>query len=100
MNTTEINFAIAEACGWDVKGKIPDFCNDLNAMAVVQTMLTDSEEAEYDAELDIRVCLTPGAFVWQATARQRAEAFLRVIGKWKDDPGSGIDAAEYRMEDR
>lgn len=96
MTDTEINVAIAEACGWkyhdwshhqmpywtDRDGRaigIPDYCNDLNEM----------HEAE--------ACVLLGKVGWvhyshvllqdaiHATARQRAEAFLRTIGKWRDE---------------
>jgi hypothetical protein len=89
----QINAAIAEACGWKegveryvqnlpLMKAPPDYCNDLNAMHEAEKVLTDDQrEVFYPRNL--------GA--WQrpinviyATARQRAEAFLRVMGKWEE----------------
>jgi hypothetical protein len=96
--------AIAEACGWrqstakhpksgniveiwtDGKRdwshtqKIPDYLNDLNAMHEVEKVLTDEQQRTYAAELGRSY---DGSFLHvSAPAAQRAEAFLRTIGKW------------------
>ena len=109
-----MRIAIAEACGWkiepcpqpglryittpagdtgftDLHRGIPDYLNDLNAMhkavetldekqfAVFCITLADILEA-FDCDRsneDLRK-------VMEATARLRAEAFLRTIGKWID----------------
>jgi hypothetical protein len=96
MIDKEINAAIAEACGWtgvniyhrsgkppksDYIGNefIPNYCLDLNAMHEAEKVLRG---AEWDTYVDLL------ADTWiqvaHATARQRAEAFLRTIGKWED----------------
>ena len=98
MTDQEINVAIAEACGWERVGvyegflmgvepldgqfvTLPDYCNNLNAMHEAEMTLPN----EYVKRLyiDHLVCLMEaGTFTVMASARQRAEAFLRVIGKW------------------
>ena len=98
--------AIAEACGWrpDSRGlgwlspqgcydPEPDYLNDLNAMHEAEKVLSpanqpargESQWSEYLGWLgfcgenktrEVYGCVT-------ATAAQRAEAFLRTIGKWE-----------------
>ena len=113
MTNHEINRAIAEACGWtqcryieklrDVNGIppenwrgdlisgldvawIPNYCYDLNAMHEAEKALGDRLEL-YREFLRLVVTDDPmnrynePAF---ATARQRAEAFLRALGKWEE----------------
>ena len=108
MTDLEINIAIAEACGWTcdkdtwtspeggrwarrVPGReisdeqiLPNYCHDLNAMHEVWSGLSETEKAVFVDEL---YAVTPSASYEDryigATARQRAEAFLRTIGKWK-----------------
>jgi hypothetical protein len=110
MKPEQQRIAIAEACGWDFdppqarewesRGKwasgppgcpalvfrhsIPDYINDLNAMHEAEITLADSPLfAGYEAHLDKVV---PLAERWIfATAAQRAEAFLRTIGKWVEE---------------
>lgn len=112
MTDQEIRIAIAEACGFEWKGtkpyagathpdvclwsrttdtinyKIPDYPNDLNAMAEAEKTLRDSQTPHYVAILS-NICGSAGgkAIGWPyitATARQRATAFLKTTGKWKD----------------
>ena len=67
---------------------LPDYLNDLNAMHEVEKMLTNQQKEKY---LDILSDFTEGrrdtSYVWHdtvfATAAQRAEAYLRTIGKWE-----------------
>lgn len=53
----------------------PDYLNDLNAIHDAEKTLSIDETAEYDVHLRRFV----ERWYWHATARQRAEAFLRVI---------------------
>jgi hypothetical protein len=110
MTDDQINIAIAEACGWIeceyvdsltlCKGKhenafpqyptghsqLPDYCNDLNAIHEAERTLNLSLAGGYARILT--------SIAWQseqpvfapmtATARQRAEALLRTIGKWEE----------------
>jgi hypothetical protein len=111
MTDLEINIAIAEMCGWGFLSKdkfivippnspysvqplstIPDYVNDLNAMHEAEKMSLSGStawlefavnlmrvlEAEQMSELNGMTCIL------QATARHRAEAFLRTVGKWKE----------------
>lgn len=117
MKPEEQQIAIAEACGWTAVGlrlattnrvtpitgrhpiykdilEIPDYLNDLNAM----------HEAEKVLEPDLfgKYCLTLQKITsyenWfevenrfhliHATASQRAEAFLKTLGLWKEEVSS------------
>lgn len=104
MTEQEINVAIALELGWtniytgligsggnNPTGKrrnIPDFCNDLNAMWSAEENLTDEQTDSY---VNCLVYLTSkhrlhymDKNLVHATARQRAEAFLKTVGKWKE----------------
>lgn len=71
---------------------IPDYCNDLNAMHEAEKVFTYEEAQQFEGEL-CGICGSenlhkeyplPFEFsVAHATASQRAEAFLRTIGKWE-----------------
>ncbi len=59
-----------------------DWLNDLNAMHTAEKTLTKRvDRCEYTRWLNN---LVGHKFTWEATAAQRAEAFLRTIGKWDD----------------
>lgn len=103
MTDKRINAAIAEACGWKrvfhscafgiligehphhkAYQPAPNFCNDLNAIHEAEEILSD---LDYDLFLGslIELCIVVGRErINSATARQRAEAFLRTIGKWEE----------------
>ena len=115
MTPEQINIAIAESQGWklgemeepsgskwqawiDQEGKlqvdIPNYCNDLNAMHEAWCSLTEKQHQTFRRELQITVAFAkedniphkgPCHSVCNATALQRAEAYLRTIGKWKDE---------------
>ena len=69
----------------------PNYLNDLNAMHDAEKVLTNEQDLEYSCALEQVV---EGRFVTNnsedmrrlrsATASQRAEAFLRTIGKWEE----------------
>lgn len=112
MTDKEINQSVAEARGWkfhphedcvralgkwdickkwclDKDGNetvirdVPDYCNDLNAMAEVEKTLPNEQIKRL--YVDHLVCLMEtGRFTVMATARQRAEAFLKTIGGWTE----------------
>ena len=80
---------------------IPDYLNDLNAMHDAEEILDASQCAEYARQLmkhhptycvtvlDTRFAPTEEIAyetyqLLHATATQRAEAFLRTIGKWEE----------------
>ena len=108
MNPEQQLITIAEACGcrecwisqngapWGFLGAnyysqlLPDYLNDLNAMHEAEKVLTDDQWPIYRDEIRL-VVLGPIRMVsdWcksniHATASQRAEAFLRTIGKWEE----------------
>lgn len=110
--------AIAEACGWkkapDTTGcwhspeghlhgwwrerELPDYLNDLNAMAKAQKILNREQRIAYGFSLTTiltdamraKGCHSQADFdehaiwIWEATAVHHAEAFLRTIGKWEE----------------
>ena len=105
MTPEQQRIAIAEACGkwhsgWpheymsqaDRLRHIPDYLNDLNAMHEAEKVLAKANWGGYAAEL-YRITdahnhgISPNHH-WLAvafsTATQRAEAFLRTIGKWEE----------------
>ena len=97
MNPEHQLIAIAEACGWKpetywaqpiepgdipVTTSPPDYLNDLNAMHEVEKVLTNEQ-----LEVYCNILHKPNHGVYWAihsTASQRAEAFLRTIGKWEE----------------
>lgn len=113
MTEQEQMVAIAEACGkrlhlwteptgysyWMVLGPegevlpdaAPDYLNDLNAMHEAVSMLDSKQQLAFgnllieiaDRGVENRV---DTFHIINATAAQRAEAFLRTIGKWKEEP--------------
>jgi hypothetical protein len=68
---------------------VPRFSQDLNAMHEAEKLLTDEQWFRYRAEL---WNITPRSFALpdceratiHATARQRAEAFLRTLNLWPE----------------
>jgi len=102
MTNDQINQRIAEACGWTEVGEcenggfrlrgfppnrheahrkpIPNYCIDLNAMH-------EAEKSLRGIEWDVYVDSLANTWVEvvHASARQRAEAFLRTLGKWEDE---------------
>ena len=100
MTDAQINQAIAKACGWRKEDgvymwtvnridctcpELWDWCNDLNAMHDAEKMLTNSNM--YVMEYHIKAMVKGHGFYFHATARQRAEAFLRTLGKWEEVQG-------------
>ena len=71
--------------------RIPDYLNDLNAMHEAEETLQSHHLCyEYNNKLYNILGNTvgnradkPHHWTWHATAAQRAEAFLKTIGKWK-----------------
>lgn len=110
MTDQEINVAIAKECGWTVindtlcdpravvkngvqtgevdmnpVASLPDYCNDLNAMHDAENTLNmdyPSTELAITFYGYLVKSVRSNILCVHATARQRAEAFLRTIGKW------------------
>jgi hypothetical protein len=112
MKPEQQRIAIAEACGWKhqnypgkmpmgcIAGKpnwwftheLPDYLNDLSAMHEVEKVLNNRQLERYHQEL-CDTCRPDGSEPdsiddllnsIRSTSAQRAEAFLRTIGKWED----------------
>jgi hypothetical protein len=107
MTNQEINKTIAEYCGWTecrltIKGAgggtrnetaygkpparkyeapCPDYTRDLNAMHEAEKVLERKQWHVYADNIDE---MHRKIELIHATARQRAEAFLRTLGKWKE----------------
>ena len=60
---------------------VPDYLNDLNAMHEAEKIFNDALYCRYINEL-CDVTIKGNNSMYMATAAQRAEAFLRTIGKW------------------
>ena len=75
---------------WFRLENLPSYLSDLNASHEMEKGLTIHEYAAYEIELCKSVDATGlDSDIWHyvlcATAAQRAEAFLRALGKWKQD---------------
>jgi hypothetical protein len=91
MKPEEQRIAIAEACGWQggYYGSIPDsdYLNDLNAMHEVEETLSEGQRLiheHYLADSSIKAGNFSHWPLIHATAAQRAEAFLKTLGKWEE----------------
>ena len=104
MTPEQQQIAILKSCGWKTGYRdpeawhpLPDVLNDLNAMSVALATLNDDQQWQFIQHLneitrnkdhsdadDWFIRYTD--WTWRmvnATASQRAEAFLRTIGKWE-----------------
>jgi len=63
-----------------VRIPVPDFVNDLNAMHEAENSLTTSQMTTMSQYLHRQLGMLWGF----ATASQRADSFLRTVGKWKE----------------
>ena len=83
MTDEQINAAIAEAIDADPHWKCAkDYCNDLNAMHEAEKTLSETNMFVMAHYIE-RFISRHGQHYFHATARQRAEAFLRTLGKWE-----------------
>lgn len=115
MTDEQINAAIAEACGWteihvedfseigvpcfitmglppkfihiENAMALPNYCNDLNAMHEAEKVLTDNQFMRYSRWIESFMQSPHYRSYLSASARQRAEAFLRTLGKWEEVQG-------------
>jgi hypothetical protein len=66
-----------------VHAHVPDYCNDLNAMHEAEKVLQ-----HYGAFVDVLAEVTKqprqGIMLVNATAAQRAQAFIKTIAKWEE----------------
>jgi hypothetical protein len=103
MSPTAQRIAIAKACGWEICGHaaykhfrrgacvcdiptLPDYLADLNAMHEAITSLPDEMRCAFNAELmeQFKDCRYGLHLALNATAAQRAEAFLRTLNLWSE----------------
>jgi hypothetical protein len=64
---------------------VPDYTNSLDAMHEAEETLTDHQRMlMYHAITKILRRHKSELPAWRSTAPQRAEAFLKTLGKWKD----------------
>jgi hypothetical protein len=64
----------------------PNFCGDLNAMHEAEKTAFDGNEGLWAKYLDVELPKLAGERPIECSgARQRAEAFLRTVGKWKEN---------------
>jgi len=112
MKPEEQRIAIAEACGWvlfrdkpsglhnpigidpsdGLMEHIPDYLNDLNAMHEAWLTISPYQKDRFESELhSVVIGLAEfnrnddAGWITNATATQRAEAFLKTLNLWKDD---------------
>jgi hypothetical protein len=110
MNNEQINIAIACVCGhlnvrvsesgtiiassgvtkeggyYGTHG-VPNYCKDLNAMHEAEKILSEDQRSSYRFYLCEILDVQTGIDGWRvinSTAMQRAEAFMRAIGKWEE----------------
>jgi hypothetical protein len=87
MTDEQINERITEVTGlWDHPyssdtRRMMDFCSDLNAMHEAEAALTEDQLWVMARQIEKN---WEDQWYFRATARQRAEAFLRTLGKWED----------------
>ena len=93
MTDEQINAAIAKACGWTCpscddpacsSALRPNYCTDLNAMHEAEKTLSETNMFVMAHYIE-RFVSRHGQHYFHATARQRAEAFLRTLFLWKTD---------------
>ena len=86
------SFHNGKIVSYTVDQYVPDYYNDLNAMHEVEKLLSKFDKGDYPCYLEDE-CKTDGWVIMDskdkfaiinATAKQRAEAFLKTIGKWKE----------------
>jgi primase-polymerase (primpol)-like protein len=88
MTDEQINEIIGQEIGWhyvdgwhheDGREGLPDFCNNHKAMIKAENWLMNIDPQswdEYYCSFEKSLCCS--------TERQRAENFLKVLGKWKE----------------
>jgi uncharacterized protein HemY len=75
----------------------PNYLSDLNAMHEAEKTLTDALHKSFREKLwHVIPCHTFNDYrLWiSATAAQRAEAFLKTLGKWEEQPAPATKGAQ------
>lgn len=81
MTDEQINVAIATHLG--ITRGVPDFTGDLNEIHEAEKTLTDDQMWIMARKIE----LNEDRWYFHASARERAEAFLRTLGKWEEVQG-------------
>ena len=64
---------------------LSSYLSDLNAMHEAENFIWHSQKLRLQFSDNLNaVCMNDRANCWHATAAQRAEAFLRTIGRWEE----------------
>lgn len=107
MTDKQINEKIAFECGWRqlrdgrwkrngrVERSTPNYYKDLNACHEFAAWLNTEQQIQFAEELQFIVLENPSRAWWnlnaneayqlvEASARQRAEAFLRTLNLWEE----------------
>jgi hypothetical protein len=100
MTNEQINIAVAEACGIDLEkyrtyegdinvSALKKYCKDLNAIQDAVMILPENKRILYGMYLSCACGHIDknNVGLWHistATARHRAEAFLKTLGKWEE----------------
>ncbi len=122
MTPESQRIAIAEACGWKLAyyssfnddravyyapnssattSVLPDYLNDLNAMHEAEKGLSEFQFADYSFYISKITNSNTGHVVAlfeiiHAAAAQRAGAFLKTLGLWKEEPVSAATVEGLR----
>jgi hypothetical protein len=87
MTNKQINITIEEIIRPALHGNIyrpsRDYCNDLNAMHEAEKMLVGRNNWEL-CDYVQRLNTATTSWIAFATAKQRAEEFLKTLGKWEE----------------
>lgn len=78
------NFAMDPEGGMVCLEDLPNHCNDLNAMHEAEKNLDEDQQYVYEEELLKMKYPDWSIKVTHAKAHQRAEAFLKTIGRWEE----------------
>jgi hypothetical protein len=78
MTDQQINVAIATHLG--ITRGVPDFSGDLNEMHEAEKTLSEDQMWIMARKIE----LNENRWYFHASARERAEAFLRTLGKWEE----------------
>ena len=85
------SFFNGKIVSYTVDQYVPDYCNDLNLMREAERLLDDDQWLEYMLNLQDVLQRNPDRGKWvvcqdnmHSTAAQRAKAFVKTIGKWKE----------------
>ena len=97
MSPQKQRIAIATACGWTTKHKglwveklqtyaaLPDYLNDLNACHEMEKVLTGYQQTVTYSDNLMKIVGYHTFDSAHATAAERCEAFLRVMGLWEEE---------------